>query len=298
MKLHVLEPGLWSTIQDDPRTAHARSGLPGAGPADPRSFHAARSLVGEASAAVVEIIGLPFTFSCEDRRIVAVTGRDVSLRAAARVPGWTAVHLRAGQTATVLGSPRYAYLAIAGGIALDRVLGSRATYVAAGVGPLPRPLRAGDELPLGVQRGDLGRAGLRLEPQRYDDVVMAVAGPHAQRLPPTALRTFFAEEFTVSPSSDRMGVRLEGPGLAWEGSDVLSCGVVPGAVQVPRGGAPIVLGPDAQTTGGYPVIAVVATAALGRVAQAFPGERLRFVEVTPDRAATDLRAAGAAFATI
>jgi len=124
-----------------------------------------------------------------------------------------------------------------------------------------------------------------------------VAGPHAEHLPAAALRAFFEQEFTVSESSDRMGVRLEGLALAWEGSDVLSCGVLPGAVQVPRGGAPIILGPDAQTTGGYPVIAVVATAALGRVAQALPGERLRFTEVTPDRAAADLRAAGAGFAS-
>jgi len=296
--LHVVEPGLRSTVQDDPRTSHARSGLPGAGPADPHAFHAARSLVGDGRAAVLEIVGLPFTFRCDDRRIVAVTGRDVSLRSVARVPGWTAVLLRAGQTATVLGSTRYAYLAISGGIALEGVLGSRATYLAAGVGPLPRVLRAGDELPLEAERGDIGRAGARVSSPSYEGVVSAVVGPHELHLPQAARRAFFAEEFTVSASSDRMGVRLEGPALAWEGSDVLSCGVVPGAVQVPRGGAPIVLGPDAQTTGGYPVIAVVASAALGRVAQALPGERLRFNVVTADRAAADLRAVGAAFAVI
>ena len=296
--LHVLEAGLRSTIQDDPRRGYARIGLPGAGPADPFAAAAARALAGEQDGAVIEVVGLPFTFRCDDRRVVAVTGRDVSVRTASRLPGWMAFAVRAGETVTVLGAARYAYVAVGGGFALDAVLGSRATYVAAGVGPLPRPLCAGDELPLGAGRGDIGRAGVRVPPPRYDDVVMAVLGPHAQRLPPAAMRAFFEEEFTVSSSSDRMGVRLEGPALAWEGADVLSCGVLPGAVQVPRGGAPIVLGPDAQTTGGYPVIAVVATATLGRVAQALPGERLRFTEVAADRAAAELRAAGAAFATI
>lgn len=295
--LHVLEAGLRSTIQDDPRAAYARSGLPGAGPADPHAFRAARSLVGETEAAVIEIVGLPFTIRCQDLRIVAVTGRDVWLRTAARVPGWTATLLRPGQPATILGSARYAYLAVSGGFALEPVLGSRASYVGAGIGPLPRPLRAGDELPLGASRADIGRAGARVVSPRHEGSVMVVAGPHAEHLPAAALRAFFEQEFTVSESADRMGVRLEGPALAWEGSDVLSCGVLPGAVQVPRGGAPIILGPDAQTTGGYPVIAVVATAALGRVAQALPGERLRFTEVTPDRAAADLRAAGAGFAS-
>lgn len=290
--LHIVEAGLGSTIQDEPRRGSARIGLPGSGPADPFACAAARRLVGEREGAVIEVVGLPFTFRCDDRRVVAVTGRDVSVRTASRLPGWMSFAVRPGETVTVLGSARYAYVAVEGGIALEPVLGSRATYLPAGIGPLPRALVSGDALPLGPARTDPQRPGRRLEAPSYDGPIPVIAGPHADLLS-AALATLLSGDWGVSEGSDRMGVRLEGPTLSWEGADLLTCGVLPGAVQIPRGGAPIVLGPDAQTTGGYPVIAVVATASLGLVAQALPGERLRFTEVTADRAADELRAAAA-----
>ena len=293
--LHVIEAGLRSTIQDDPRRGYARLGVPAGGPADPSAFAAARALVGEPDAAVIEVVGLPFTFRCDDRRIVAVTGRDVSVRSASRLPGWLAFAARPGEAVTVLGRSTYVYVAVGGGVALESVLGSRATYLPAAIGPLPRVLVSGDTLPLGPARSGPDRAGRRLPAPAYDGAIPVIAGPHADRLP-AALDALLSGEWSVADGSDRMGVRLEGPSLAWDGSDLLTCGVLPGAVQIPRGGAPIVLGPDAQTTGGYPVIAVVLTAALGRIAQALPGERLRFTVVTADRAAADLRAAGGAFA--
>lgn len=293
--LHIVEAGVRSTVQDDPRVAGARFGLPGAGPADPIAFLAARSLVGERSGAVIEIVGLPFTFRFDDRRLVAVTGRNVSVRAASRLPGWLAFVVRAGETATVIGNARYAYLAVAGGLALEPVLGSCANYLPARVGPLPRTLAAGDALPLGPVRG-LERAGDRSRQPSYDAPIAAIAGPHLGGFADGAERAFFGEEFTVAAESDRMGVRLTGPELRWPGSDLLTCGVLPGAVQVPRGGSPIVLGPDAQTTGGYPVIAVIASASRGVVAQALPGERLTFVRVEPARAALAWRATGAGVA--
>ena len=276
-------------MQDHPRLAGARIGLPEAGPADPLAFLAARGLVGEPAGAAIEIVGLPFTFRCDDRRLVAVTGRDVSVRASARLPGWIAFVVRAGESVTVTGLSRYAYLAVGGDFVLGPVLGSRATYLPARVGPLPRPLAAGDSLSLGPARG-LQRAGDRRPAPSYVEPVEAIAGPHADRFEGDALRAFFAEEFAVAGEADRMGVRLAGPGLRWPEADLLTCGVLPGAVQVPRSGSPIVLGPDAQTTGGYPVIAVVASVARGIVAQALPGERLRFALVAPARGAALFRA--------
>lgn len=282
--LHIIEAGLRSTVQDDPREGGARLGLPGAGPADPVAFLSARALVGLRSGAAIEIVGLPFTFRCDDRHLVAVTGRDVSVRAASRLPGWIAFAVRGGETVTITGSSRYAYLAVSGGLALEPVLGSLATYLPAAVGPLPRALRAGDALALGAGPGP-GRVGARLRPPAYDIPIAAIAGPHLDGFADGSGRAFFKEEFTVAAESDRMGVRLEGPELRWPGSDLLTCGVLPGAVQVPRGGSPIVLGPDAQTTGGYPVIAVLASASRGIAAQALPGERLRFTRVeAPDGA--------------
>ena len=289
MSLHVVEAGLGSTVQDSPRRG-ASLALPDAGPADPLAFAAARALVGEPAGAAIEIVGLPFVFRCDDRRLVAVTGRDVAVRASARLPGWIAFAVRAGETVTITGSARYAYLAIGGDLALDAVLGSRATYARAAVGPWPRPLAAGDALPLGPVRG-LERAGARSPSPSYTEHVEALIAPHAAGFDAGARRAFFEDEFIVGAESDRMGVRLSGPELRWPGQDLLSYGLVPGAVQVPRGGSPIVLGPDAGTTGGYPVMAVVATASRGVVAQALPGERLRFAAVDAGRAAAVLRAA-------
>lgn len=286
--LHVLEAGGAASVQDQPRLAQLALGVPAAGPADPHAFAAALALTGTAGAAL-ELIGLPFTFRCDDRRVVAVTGRDVWLRTAARVPGWTATLVRPGEEVRVAGSSRYAYLAVSGGFDLEPVLGSRATYVPASIGPLPRTLTAGDQFTLGPSTG-IALAGVRLKPPDYEAPVSAIAGPHLEHFSEGAARAFFAEHFTVQRDSDRMGVRLEGPALEWRGDGILTCAMVHGAVQVPRGGAPIVLGPDAQTTGGYPVIATVARASLGSVAQALPGERLRFVEVEPERAVAELRA--------
>ena len=96
------------------------------------------------------------------------------------------------------------------------------------------------------------------------------------------MRQLFSAAFPVLPDSDRMGVRLGGVPLASAAGELLTCGIVAGAVQVPRGGAPIVLLADHQTTGGYPIIATVIQADLGLVAQAAPGEYLRFERVTPD----------------
>lgn len=295
--LHILEAGLRSTVQDDPRDGGARLGLPGAGPADPVAFLSARALVGDRGGAAIEVVGLPFTFRCDDRRLVAVTGRDVSVRGSSRLPGWIAFVVRGGEAVTITGSSHYAYLATAGGLALEPVLGSRATYLPARVGPWPRTLAAGDALPLGPAHG-LERAGARLRPPAYDGPIAAIAGPHLGSFAEGAERAFFEEDFTVAPESDRMGVRLGGPELRWPGRDLLTCGVLPGAVQVPRGGAPIVLGPDAQTTGGYPVIAVLASASRGIAAQALPGERLRFTRVDAGRAVLAWRALGAGVAAV
>lgn len=283
MRLHVLEAGVAASVQDEPRLAHLALGLPAAGPADPLAFAAALALVG-ATGAALELVGLPFTFRCDDRRVVAVTGRDVWLRTAARVPGWMATLVRPGEEVRVTGPSRYAYLAVSGGFDLEPVLGSRATYAPAALGPVPRALAAGDTIALGRPDG-IARAGARVAAVDYDGPVSAIPGPHSDRFSEAARRAFFSERFAVRQDSDRMGVRLAGPALDWSGDGILTCAMVHGAVQVPRGGAPIVLGPDAQTTGGYPVIATVASPSLGRMAQALPDERVWFVRMNIHRAA-------------
>jgi antagonist of KipI len=285
--MRIITSGLRATIQDRGRTGHGREGIPPSGPADPIAFAAALALAGcDAGDALIEIVGLPFAFRCDDRRIVAVTGRDVRLRTRGRVPGWTSVLARPGEEVVVDGSAltRFAYVAVSGGIALPPILGSRAAYLPAALGPLPRPLVAGDELPLGESTAGVEAAGRRIAPAAYAGAARAVAGPHDARFPDESVVSFFSAAFTVMPESDRMGVRLSGVALTPPAGELLTCGIVAGAVQVPRGGAPIVLLADHQTTGGYPIIATVVQADLGIVAQTAPGEQLRFERVTPEYA--------------
>ena len=289
--MRILTRGLRSTIQDRGRTGHARVGIPPSGPADPVAFAAALDLVGcGPTDAAIEVVGLPFAFRCDDLRVVAVTGRDVHLRLRTRMPGWTGVLARAGEDVVVEGSPltRFAYVAVSGGIDLPRVLGSRATYLPGALGPLPRPLAAGDELPLGASKAGPESAGRLIAATEYGGAARAIAGPHDGRFPAESVRRLFSAAFPVLADSDRMGVRLGGVALASAAGELLSCGIVAGAVQVPRGGAPIVLLADHQTTGGYPIIATVVHDDLGIVAQATPGEYLRFARVTPEGASRSL----------
>lgn len=294
--LQVIDAGFRSTVQDGGRTGHLREAIPLAGPADAVAFEAAQRLVGNTPTdAAIEIVGLPFRFTLDASRLIAVTGRDVHLRARGRIDGWTAVFARAGEEVVVGGTSRFAYLSVSGGIALDPVLGSRATYVPAALGPLSRALAAGDALPLGAARrgpADAGRSALRSDERE----ILAVRGPHADRFADPD--GFFGTAYRVSERSDRIGVRLEGPALARERAEILSFGVAPGAVQVPHGGDPIVLLADGGTTGGYPVIANVTAVDLGRVAQALPGEELSFYEVDRDAAVEALRALRRWFETL
>jgi allophanate hydrolase len=290
VRLHVLAPGFRSTLQDLGRPALARLGVPESGPADPFAQRAANALVGNDPAdCAIEIVGLPFTVRTEDARVLAVTGPDVWAIGVRRLPGWTALFLRAGEELTVRGSERtrYAYLAVSGGVDVPPVLGSRASLPAASLGPIPRALVAGDVLPLAPARR--ARPGVRIEAPAHDGTVALIAGPHRDRFTASAIRALTESEFRVLPDSDRMGVRLEGPPLESAAGEILTCGLVGGAIQVPRGGAPIVLLADRGTTGGYPVIATVIAAHLGRVAQAVPGQPLRFYWVERERAVEELR---------
>ena len=288
--IHIDAAGLRATIQDRGRFDHLREGVPPSGPADPAAFAAAQALVGnELGAAAIEIVGGAFAFRCDDARVIAVTGRDVALRGRDLVPGWTAAFARPGETFTVLGGERsrFAYLAVSGGIATETILGSRSAYLPAGIG---HALRPGEALPLGAGRLDADRAGRSALSPDYDTgQIRAITGPHAQRFTDEADSLFFSSEFRVEPASDRMGTRLSGSRIAAREGEILTCGVVAGAVQIPSGGAPIILLAEHQATGGYPVIATVISADLGLVAQRLPGERLRFARVDRDLAVAALR---------
>jgi len=281
--IRIEVPGFASTVQDQGRVQHVRAGVPVSGPADPFAFRAAQALVGnETASAAIEVVGLPFSFRCESSRIFAVTGRDIALAARDPMPSWTSVFVRAGDLVSVTGTERsrYTYIAVSGGIASEVILGSRSAYPRAGLG---RALRSGDGLPLGSPRRTAEDAGHHVSFE-YGGEIAAMPGPHLERFDDETMTRFFATAFVASAQSDRQGARLEGAEVTPRDGEILSCGVVAGAVQVPRGGQPIVLLADHQTTGGYPIIATVVGADVGLVAQRAPGETLRFYRVDRERA--------------
>lgn len=292
--LRVIAAGLRSTVQDRGRFGHVRAAVPPAGPADPLEFATANVLVGNPpDAPAIEVVGSPFRFACDDARVIAVTGRLLQVRSRDRLPGRTALFVRGGQEVEVIGSERtrYAYVAVSGGIALEPRLGSVATHLASALGPVPRALRDGDELPLGSSRVGPARAAITARAVRHELPIRAMPGPHLRAFEHGAAERFFGAAFRARETSDRMGLRLaiEGAPLKRLPEELLTCGLLAGAVQVPSGEEAIVLLADHQTTGGYPVIATVIAADIGRAAQVAPGEAVRFQEVDREEAVEALR---------
>ena len=295
--LQVVEPGLLSTVQDLGRPHAVASGVPPGGAMDRFAHAAANLLVGnERSAATIECTlrgpRLLASLAC----VVAVTGGDFDLRLNGEsAPMWTALRLAEGDELSV-GARRTgarAYVAVAGGVAGDRWLGSLSTNLLARRGGIEgRALVAGDVISSAsipaVPPSVGSRLAHELRPDYGDPVLRVVAGPHFDRLTEASRLAFSGSPFAVTPDSDRMGYRLSGPRLDARGDELLSFGLVAGAVQVPAGGGPILLMADHQTAGGYPVIAVVVSASMPVAAQRVPGDEVRFALVELE-AARELR---------
>jgi antagonist of KipI len=302
-KLRVLD-AVFATLQDAGRPGWERFGLPAGGAMDWIALRAANLLVSNPpKSCAIELALGALVLEAQVDTLLTLTGAGFRLEVnGIRMPNWSAVRVRGGQTVQVIpqaGSQagRWGYLGAAGGIDVPPVLGSRSTYLRAGLGGLEgRVLRPGDELPLGRTAVDWQIAGSRIPPEArppYARQVTArvVLGPQADWFSPAAFEQFLSSEYRLSPLSDRMGSRLEGPPLerARQG-DLLSEGMVTGAVQVPPDGRPIVMMPDRPATGGYPKIACVIQADLPLVAQLPPGEgALRFQAVTVAEAREALR---------
>jgi KipI family sensor histidine kinase inhibitor len=294
--LTVLDGGLLTTVQDLGRWGYQRLGVPVAGAMDALALQAANRLVGnEPGEAALEITVAGPTLRASDNCLVAVTGGDLGPRVNGRpLPMWLANFVRRGSVLDFAGRRlgARAYLAVAGGIAVPPVLGSRSTCLSGGFGGYQgRALRAGDVLPIGRAPADLlALAGQGLPPESWPvyaeaPTVHVIPGPQDDYFTAEALATFFTSEYVVSATADRMGYRLQGPRLAHCGSaEFISAGVVTGSVQVPADGQPIVLMADHQTIGGYPVIATVVSADIPLLAQCLPGSRLRFAPTTIEEA--------------
>jgi biotin-dependent carboxylase-like uncharacterized protein len=278
----VLETGPQALVQDLGRPGNAHLGVPPSGALDPPALRLANRLVGnpEGAAGIETLLG-GLRLRAECSCTVAVTGPGVGVTAAGRdVGSHVPVHLGAGGELTI-GPPELGlrcYVGISGGIEVPPQLGSRATDVLSGIGP--DPLRAGDVLPLGDPVG-LPIGADELAPEQPPDrlVVPVLLGPRDDWFDDPGGQLAGAE-WTVSPQSNRVGVRLTGATLRraarYTDRELASEGVVTGAVQVPAGGRPVIFLADHPTTGGYPVIGVVRPEALPALGQARPGTRIRF----------------------
>jgi biotin-dependent carboxylase-like uncharacterized protein len=281
--LAVVRAGALTTIQDRGRPGHAHLGVPRSGALDAPAAALANRLVGNpVEAAVLETTLNGCALRPRSVVTVAVTGAPCPVTVNGRPAPWGApVRVPAGALLDI-GPARAgvrSYVAVAGGVAVDPVLGSRSTDLLSELGP--PPLTDGTVLPLGRPDGVHTRVDVVPHPGPPSELVLRVTpGPRDDWFTSSALRTLATGTYRVSSASNRIGLRTEGPSLERAVSDELpSEGMVLGAVQVPPDGRPVVFLADHPTTGGYPVIAVVRGADLPAAAQAIPGTPVRFMVV-------------------
>ena len=283
--LEVIKPGLLTTIQDLGRYGHQAVGVPVAGPMDAFSHRLANQLVGntpEAATLEVTLIGPELLIEAETTMAIAGALFEVTCEGQA-VPMDRSFAVHAGERLKFgrLVQGARAYLGVAGGIQSDRVLGSRATHLVSGMGGLTgRALMAGDRVPV-LAESALGPArkgsGLTL-PNGRRAQLRVVPGPQDDWFHPDVLKALVGVSFRISPRSNRMGYRLEGPPLArLDERELVSEAVGMGAIQVTAAGDPILLMADRQTAGGYPKIGYVITADLPLAGQLAPGDFIEFM---------------------
>jgi biotin-dependent carboxylase-like uncharacterized protein len=297
--LVVVRPGALTLVEDAGRPGHAHLAVPRSGALDRTALAEANRLVGnEPGRPGLEATLTGVALRATAPAVVAVTGALAAVTVDGRpVPLAEAVPVPAGAVLDV-GTARSglrSYVAVAGGIALEPVLGSCSTDVLSGLGPLP--LRAGDVLPVGGVLGAPAAPAASASPAQVEGgphlardrsaeplVLTVVPGPRDDWFTAAALATLVDGTYRVSKDSNRIALRLDGPALERAVTDELpSEGLVLGAVQVPADGQPLVFLADHPTTGGYPVIAVVEDRDVDACAQVRPGDEVRFRWSTSSR---------------
>ncbi len=300
----IISPGIVSSIQDQGRRGYAGFGVPRSGAADPVALQIGNALVGNN----------PFEAAIEFRflgpKIVASKGRirlGLAAHATAEltlvesgeklsITPWQSVVLNEGDSLAVTGFTEGStgYLTVEGGFDLSPVLESCSTYARAKLGGVTGlPLQAGDIVPTNL---DVPRDGMEKvvndPPKRDGKIVRVMLGPQEDYFSKDEIKTFASEAYKVSGDVDRMGIRMEGTELIplpEKGNDLISDGLVPGSIQIPGSGQPIILFVDCQTIGGYPKIATVITADLPLLGQLLPGDSIRFEPVDLAQAKAALR---------
>ncbi|EGA89048.1 hypothetical protein GPDM_12517 [Planococcus donghaensis MPA1U2] len=295
--LKILKGGLQTSVQDLGRIGFQKYGVIASGVMDPFAHRLANLLVGndeQLATLEISLVGPKIQFT-EDT-LIALCGGDLSPQInGSPIKTWRMLVVKKDSTLT-FGEPRIGarcYLAVAGGIQVEEVMGSRSTYLRAGIGGFKgRSLTKGDDIHNGeltpiqlkaLERSSDNEFDWLVPPARYfeEPIIRMIKGKQFELFNNTSKDQIFTEAFSVSGNSDRMGYRLEGPSLALEEpTELISEAVAFGSVQVPIDGNPIILMADRQTTGGYPKIGQVASVDLPLIAQLKQGQSLRFKEIS------------------
>ena len=293
--IEVLTPGMLTTVQDQGRLGHQQSGVCVSGVMDSFAHRVANILCGNAdqNEAVLEVSMTGPTLKFHGSAYIAITGADLSPAIdGTPVKTWQSAVIKRGETLSFreIVAGAHAYIAIFGGLDIPALMGSKSTSVKAKIGGFGgRALQKGDKIPYKTT-GVSGKQRLQL-PQPYipvyerESTLRAVLGPQDDAFTQEGIETFLSASYKVTNQVDRMGYRLEGrPIIHKDSGDIISDGTAMGTVQVPGQGQPIILMADRQTTGGYAKIATVISADLYKVAQAKPGDILRFSAISIEQA--------------
>jgi biotin-dependent carboxylase-like uncharacterized protein len=303
--IEVLSNGALNVVQDMGRKGHLSLGVSGSGAMDAPALQYANMLLGNNDAAAgIEICIFPFRIKCHQAMHIACAGAAVSLDLSGKAcANWAAFSVNADDVLTIA-APLFGarvMLAVRGGIDVPHVLGSRSTDLKSGFGGVEgRGLRKGDRLAVGPVKdiespqqlsiAPMSRKRLAAELVNNVVTVRALAGSEYSEFTPNARSDFAQTKYTLTPDCNRQGYRLEGVALETRHKlELLSHGVVPGTIQVPPSGQPIVQMAEANTLGGYPKIATVIGADLWRLAQMRTGQAIRFEVVDVDTAVSALR---------
>jgi 5-oxoprolinase (ATP-hydrolysing) subunit C len=293
--LAVKSCGPMTSLQDWGRLGYQRFGVSPSGAMDRRCLAMANALVGNApETAAIEFVNLGGTLTAEGGDLhVALVGADCTMHIDdVLVEPRTSAILKHGQTLRI-GHARtgtFAYLAVAGGFAIEPQLGSLSFHLRSHLGGLKgSTLKAGDHLPCNDAGSDMPMH-LPLAIPDETGPIRVMLGPQDDYFTENAIDTFLNAEFTISSQADRMGFQLSGPQIEHaKGFNIVSDGIVDGHIQVPGSGLPIVLMRDRQTAGGYPKIATIISTDLARFAQLRPCSPVRFRAVSRDEAVAAAR---------
>jgi len=285
--MKILKPGMYTTIQDVGRYNYQKSGMSVAGAMDQFSLRVANTLVGNKDGeACLEatLFGLELKFDGD--ALIAITGANLEPMINNKVIDmWAGTRVSDGDVLSfgTCQSGCRCYIAIAHGIDVPEVMGSKSTYAKGKVGGFEgRVLKAGDEITIGsAEENDF--TSLKNLPTEFipsykkDNIIRVVMGPQNDYFTEDGINTFFDCQYDVTKEADRMGYRLSGDKISHKiGADIISDGITMGSVQVPGHGAPIIMMADRQTTGGYTKIATIITPDINIVGQLKPGDSIRF----------------------